>query len=169
MNFNHFFIVIIFFCAALNGMQNISGEDTRRAAIAFHYIPVNDTNSVIQFTGMTGIKPRRGEERPWCFESFKSKTQKPEHHFLHTEVACVETETAKFEIRCPQELVSTVVAFGVLKKTQEEIEAKTFRLLRDGKSKLRIVVNESSIEFEDITNECKPFEYTPRTGFSLQL
>lgn len=169
MNINYLFTLLLLSSLSVNGMQDNAKELARKAAIAFHWIPINKTDSAIKVSGMNGIKPRLGQERPWSYENFGPKSEKKETHFLYTETMRIETDMAIFEVTCPQEMVATIVAFGILKKTQEPIDAKKFRFLLSGESKIRLIINDESIDFEDITSGYKPFQFTPLTKLPVTI
>lgn len=169
MNINYIFTLLVLSSLSMNGMQDDAKELAQKAAIAFHWVPVNKTDSAIKVSGMTGIKPRLGQERPWSYENFGPKSEKKETHFLYTETMRIETDIAIFEVACPQEMIATIVAFGTLKKTQESIEAKKFRFLLSGETKIRLIINDASIDFEDITSGCKPFIFPPLTKLPVTI
>lgn len=120
--------------------------------------PINNTDSAISVTGMTGRMPRIGEELPWRYENFGPKSEKKASNFGINGTMHIETAEAVFEVLCPREMPGWLFAFGTLKQTQEPLVAKKIQFSLSGKSKIKIIVNDTAVEFENLPRK----EYVPR-------
>lgn len=107
---------------------------------------VNDTDATINVTGTTGVKPRIGEELPWRYENFGPKSEKKGTQFLINEVMRIETAQAIFEVMCPKEMPGWLFAFGTLKGSKEQLEAKKIQFSLIGKSKIKLIITRVTLD-----------------------
>lgn len=152
MNFNYFFTFLLL--SASISLFSMQSNDRFNMKI----FPVNNTNSSIKVTGMTGRKPRIGEDTPWHFKNFDAKDAKKAFNFGINGTMRIETEKAIFEFNCPKEMPGWLFAFGTIKETQEQLEAKKIQFSLTAKSKIKVTVNDENIELEHIPQK----EYVPK-------
>lgn len=146
---------IFSFLLILNASLAFSMQSNHRFGMKI--VTVNNTNSSIDVTGMTGIKPRIGEERPWRYDNFGPNSEKKGTQFLINEIMRIETANAIFEVSCPKEMPGWLFAFGTLKDTQEELIAEKIQFSLSGKSKIKLIVNNDKVRFEEMPRK----EYIP--------
>lgn len=147
---------ILSFLLLLNASFTFSMQSNHRFGMKI--VAVNNTDSTIDVTGMNGVKPRLGEERPWRFENFGPKSEKKGFPFLIHNTMRIETAKAIFEVMCPKEMPGWLFAFGKLKATQEELEAKKVQFSLTGKSRIKLIINEDEVQFESLPRK----EYVPK-------
>lgn len=147
---------LLSFIILLNASSVFSMQTHHR--LGMKILPVNNTDSKIHVSGMTGVKPRLGEERPWVYENFGPKSEKKAAAFLINHTMRIETAAAIFKVMCPAEMPGWLFAFGKLKATQEKLIAEKIQFSLNGKSRIKIIINDDNVKFENLPRK----EYVPK-------